>query len=214
MDAETEFLSGLIELQYGLDVKDKLKSFSNQVHWARGWPENKKAFWNAEAFMWQHKIGKDKRELIRKELKFLEDENKINLDLGCGAYSYIKSVGYDVSEKMLQFNDNCLRKVVGDLEQNLPFQNGEFDSITAVFVFNYIHNYGLLLSEIKRILKSKSMLIIILSSTGINQWQEKKVNNKLNCNEWKNILQSHGFDVNFYEKEKLWFFKCQKLAGP
>src|SRR3989338_7306111 len=92
-DPETEFLSGLIELQYGKNVEKELQQYSKKVPWAKGWPLDDKAFWNAEAFMWSRKISKEKRELIKQELEFLAQGK--DLDLGCGAYSYVKSIGFD-----------------------------------------------------------------------------------------------------------------------
>jgi len=210
MDHDTEFFSGLIELQYGLNVEDKLKKLSEKVSWARGWPEDKKAFWNAEAFMWQKKIEKDKRKLIYGELKFLE--NGKNLDLGCGAYSYIKSVGFDLAEKMLQFNDNCIERIKGDLEQELLFGNGEFDSVTAVFVLNYVKNYQLLLKEIYRILRDNGCFVMVLSTKEINQWQRQKEVSKFSAEFWLKKMENVGFLVKFEQNEDLWFFKGKKKS--
>lgn len=211
MDPETEFFRGLIELQYGRKVETKLEQISSQVSWAKGWPKRDEAFWNAEAFMWQHKISKEKRELIRKELRFLS-VGKLsggkNLDLGCGAYAYIPSVGLDFSEKMMQFNQNCKEKIIGNLEQKLPLGNKQFDSVTAVFVLNYVKNYGLLLNEIKRVLKRKGIFAAVLSGLEINPWQRQKEINSFSGKEWKEILEKNGFKVKFYEKDKLWFFRC------
>ena len=44
-DFDTMFMSGLLELQYGQDVEDKLRGISKNVSWADGWPENKQSFW-------------------------------------------------------------------------------------------------------------------------------------------------------------------------
>ena len=205
-DAETRFFTGLIELSYGRDIKSKLKKLAGEINWTKGWPEDKIAFWNAEAFMWQRKIDKNKRELIKLELQFLEGNN--NLDIGCGSYSYVSSVGLDFSEKMLLFNDNCSDKVNGDLEQKLPFDNQAFDSVTAVFVLNYVKNYKNLLLEIKRVLKKNGVFIMVLSAKKINKWQRQKEVNCFNFKRWIGFLESYGFNVNFYEKNKLCFFKC------
>jgi len=210
-DPETNFLSGMIELQYGLDVQEKLKKISHKISWAKGWPKNNEAFWNGEAFMWQNKIEKEKRILIEKEIAFLKKEKNLkNLDLGCGAYSYIPSVGFDFSEKMLQFNDNCTEKVIGNLEKKLFFKNGTFDSITAIFVLNYVRNYLLLLGEIFKIIKNKSYFVMVLSAKGVNEWQSQKEVNFFTREKWKQILESVGFKVDDYEKKDLLFFKCLK----
>jgi len=207
-DPETEFFSTLIELQYGQKVDQKLVELSKKVSWAKGWPENNQSFWNAEAFMWQHKIEKEKRQLIKDELNFLTG-NK-NLDLGCGTYSYLPSVGFDFSEKMLQFNENCLKKVSGDLEQKLPFAAEEFGSVTAVFVLNYVKNYTPLFSEIRRVLKEKGTFVMVLSINEINPWQRQKEINSFSSKKWSVLLEEQGFSVNCYQKENLWFFVARK----
>ena len=204
MDPETEFLQGLIELQYGRDPD--LKEVAQKVPWAKGWPKDDKAFWNAEAFMWERKISKEKRELIKNELSTL---NGRNLDLGCGAYSYIKSVGFDFSMKMLQFNDNCIEKVEGSLEERLPFEE-EFDSVTAVFVLNYVENYELLFFEIGRVLHEIGKFVMVLFSKQVNEWQKQKQVNDFSAEKWQQILVKAGFFVNFYKKDELWFFSCSK----
>ena len=207
MDFENEFLQGLIELQYGQDVAGKLKELSSEVGWAKGWPENKKSFWNAEAFMWNRKVGREKQKLISSELEFL---NGRNLDMGCGAYSYVKSVGFDLSSKMLDFNDNLIEKVQGDLEKDLPFSEESFDSVTAVFVLNYVKNLNGLLSEVKRILSDNGMFVAVLYSGQVNDWQRQKEMNSFDSKKWIEVLSDAGFNVNFYEKQGLWFFKCGK----
>jgi ubiquinone/menaquinone biosynthesis C-methylase UbiE len=208
MDVETEFFTGLMEFNYGEKVEDKLKSLAKQISWAKGWPENDKSFWNAEAFMWQYKIDQQKRDLISKELSFLENGN--NLDLGCGAYSYINSVGFDFSEKMLLRNDNLIKSVEGNLEKALPLDDGSFSSVTAVFVFNYIKNYSLLFKEVKRILDDNGYLVMILSAKSVNKWEKQKEVNSFSSSQWEEILVTNDFKVEFYEKENLWFFKCRK----
>ncbi|MBI4983065.1 class I SAM-dependent methyltransferase [Candidatus Woesearchaeota archaeon] len=205
MNPETSFLIGLMKLQYGLRVKSRLRTLSSRIPWAKGWPENNSSFWNAEAFMWNHKIEKEKRELITQKLSFLREGK--NLDLGCGSYSYLPSVGVDFSEKMLQFNGQLTQKVVGDLEKKLPFNHSEFDSVTAVFVLNYIKNYGKLLQEIKQVLKKGGTLMVVLYSRNINNWQQQKEVNHCSVEEWKDILISQGFRVSLSIREGLWFFK-------
>jgi SAM-dependent methyltransferase len=200
-DAETEFLSGLIELGYGLDVINKLKNVSNEVDWAKNWPKDNISFWNAEAFMWNYKISKEKREIISYELDGLDN----NLDIGCGAYSYIKSVGFDFSYKMLQFNSNCLKKVQGDLNLGLPFNSGSFSSVTAIFVLNYVKNLDVLFSEVKRVLGSGEFVVIL--SPNINSWQKQKQVHTFSFLEWMEKLDSM-FKVEAYEKEGLWFYRC------
>jgi SAM-dependent methyltransferase len=216
MDDETAFLSGLLELQYGRDVENKLVPLAQNISWAEGWPKNNTAFWNAEAFMWERKISKDKRALIHEELQFLLERKGKNLDLGCGAYSYVKgSTGFDFSEKMLQFNDNCQKKVIGNLENYLPFPSSSFDSITAVFILNYIKNWQQLIKEAKRVIKPGGFMVIILSALGVKDWQrQKEVNNfnqdKYTRNMLVNNLMEIDFNVKIKEKDYLLFYFCKK----
>lgn len=208
MNPETAFFQGLLELQYGQPVQSKLKKLASKISWAQGWPENKQAFWNAEAFMWSRKIEKETRALITQELQFLTKGK--NLDLGCGAYSYILSVGFDFSPLMLKLNDNCKEKVPGDVEKKLPFKDKSFDSVTAIFVLNYVQNYQQLLQEIKRILKLKGCFVMVLSAAKINEWQRQKEVNKFKFEDWKRILTKAGFGVRIYQKRKVLFYIGRK----
>ncbi len=206
MDKETQFLSGLLELQYDTADIPSLTKLSSSICWAKGWPVNNHAFWNAEAFMWSKKIDKTIRKIIEDELAFLSTGR--NLDLGCGAYSYLHSVGFDLSEKMLQFNERCTQKVIGDLEEKLPFADASFDSATAIFLFNYVNNYHQLFLEIKRILRQNGNFVMILSATPINEWQKQKEVNSCSARDWYLLLEKAGFKINLKEKNNLLFFKC------
>ena len=219
IDAETQFMESLLEFNYGVDVTSRIKQLAKKISWAKGWPEKKTSFWNAEAFMWDHKINKEKRELVRSELSFLfnirgikiqSTKERKNLDLGCGSYSYLPSVGFDISEKMLAFNDHCREKIQGDIEQHLPFKDEEFPSVTAVFVLNYVQNLSSLLSEIYRILKTNGYFIAVLSSKKLNDWQRQKEISSFPAEKWIKITKESGFKVKSYEKENLLFLKCRK----
>ena len=210
MNIETKFLMGLMELQYGQPVQSKLQKIAASIPWAKGWPHHKESFWNAESFMWSRKIEKETRAIIQQELQFLTKGK--NLDLGCGAYSYIPSVGFDLSPQMLMLNDRCYEKVQGDVEEKLPFKKKSFDSVTAIFVLNYVKNYELLLQEIKRVLKPKGYFVMILSATKINEWQRQKEVNSFEGKRWKSIVEKEGFRVELYQKEEVWFLKCGKKA--
>ncbi|MBU0470973.1 MAG: class I SAM-dependent methyltransferase [Nanoarchaeota archaeon] len=208
MDAETDFFCGLLELHYGKKIEEELKIIADKISWAKGWPDKNSSFWNAEAFMWKYKIDWKTRALIKEELSFLD--GKKNLDLGCGSYSYLPSVGFDVSEKMLLFNENCIQKVTGDLEKGLPFPDNSFESVTAIFLLNYVVNQGSLFSEIKRVLDEKGIFVAVLYSGKINGWQRKKEIFCFSKEEWALILEQNGFLVKCYEKENLFFFICRQ----
>lgn len=207
-DPETDFLCGLLELQYGLPVQDSLKRCAQHVPWARGWPEDIKSFWNAEAFMWGHKIDTRIRKIIEDELQFLAGGT--NLDIGCGAYSYIPSVGLDVSEKMLEFNERLTQRVVGNLEGFLPFADECFDSVTAILVLNYVWDYGKLFLEVRRVLRPKGIFMIVLYRGKINEWQRRQQVHDFSGKKWSLLLKEAEFTVKRYTKEGLMFLRGEK----
>ncbi len=203
--AETEFFRGMIELQYGRDAENKLRKIAPRVPWARGWPDDKKAFWNAEAYMWGRKIEKSVREIIAEELIFLKKSR--NLDLGCGAYSYLPSVGFDLSPQMLKLNGQCHEKVQGDVEKKLPFGEGQFDSVTAVFLLNYVRDFGELFREVRRVLKPGGNFVMVLYSGKISGWQRRKQVSDFPPQKWAALLRQAGFKVQWHEREGLRFWK-------
>ncbi|MBI2573043.1 class I SAM-dependent methyltransferase [Candidatus Woesearchaeota archaeon] len=207
-DPEAQFLEGLVELQYGLDVEKKLRSLSLNVSWAVGWPEKNTAFWNAEAFLWRTKIDGSTRAFITQKLSFLH--GKKNLDLGCGSCSYLSSVGLDVSPKMLAFNDECYEKVQGDLENPLPFSDQSFGSTTAVFVLNYVSHLDSLIKEVWRVLELGGTFVVVLSARPINDWQRQKQVWTKSKQEWCEDLGKVFSSVLVEEQQGLLFFTCVK----
>lgn len=230
---ETAFFQGLIELQYGQSVEKKLRSLAQQIPWARGWPTKKQAFWNAEAFMWQRKIDKQQRQLITQEIeREIKQEVAIlagrspgkrnpglrNLDLGCGAHNYLHSAaGVDLSAKMLAFNEQIGQKVLLDLEKlgpprhGLPFPGTSFDSVTAVFLLNYLPNHAhtALFREIQRVLKKSGLFMMVLAAQSLEHRYGQQERAKLSFGQWKQRLRPF-FQVKAYEKEKILFFCCRK----
>lgn len=208
-DPETAFLCELIKLQYGAAMKSRLQELSSQVPWAKGWPEDRQAFWNAEAFLWKRKIPRAIRDFIERQLQPLASGK--NLDLGCGAYSYVPgSMGFDCSEKMLLLNERCQEKVKGSLEKPLPFADSSFDSVTAVFALNYVQNIDPLLLEVQRVLKQKGLFISIFSTTPVGDWQRQKEAQAWSRQKWQVALEKH-FLVESKEEKGLWLFQGKKL---
>ena len=112
---------------------------------------------------------------------------------------------------MLLFNSRCAQKIVGDLEGKLPFADASFDSVTAVFVLNYVKNYRLLLPELRRVLCVNGCFVMVLYGKMLNEWQRRQEINHFSANEWKKSLVESGFRVDFYETENILFFKCIKV---
>ena len=62
------------------ELLQKAMKFANQVPAFKGWPHDDKAFWNAEAFMWNNKIDRELRETVKNELAFRIGEKNLDLD--------------------------------------------------------------------------------------------------------------------------------------
>ena len=102
--------------------------------------------------------------------RFLPRKENINiLDMGAGdgrLYKYIKDLKFqnyvvcDISEKFLKKHPWKVKKIVCDLEENLPFESDYFDLITSFFVLEHIENIENLFEEAYRILKPEWIWII------------------------------------------------------
>lgn len=206
---ETKLMCKLLELQYGnKEVIKEIKALSKNIDWICGWPEKKEAFWSAQAFMWQHRIDKETRNIIKKKLEKI-CSGKI-LDLGAGAYSYLPCTAIDCSKKMLTFNDNATERIVGDIEKKLPFKDSSFDCVLAVFVLNYVNNLDGLFNEIKRILRGGGNFVVILSNVGINNWHAQKQVQNLSQKEWVKVFYEGGFNVKVKNLGEISLFNLNK----
>ncbi len=156
-----------------------------------------KFFWNTASYKWDKRISKKIRDFIKKELS---DLRGMNLSLGSGCYPYVKnSVLVDFSEEMLRKAEGC-RKVCLDLNKGeLPFSDNSFDSVTIVFVVDYLKNLFGLFKEVKRVLKSKGKLIIVNSKKPIADFYRKQEIKHYSSDDLKKILK--GFDVETEKKK-------------
>lgn len=102
--------------------------------------------------------------------RFLPRKENLNvLDMGAWdgrLFKYMKNVKYkeyvacDISEKLLKKHPWKVKKIVCDLEENLPFESEYFDLVTSFFVLEHIENIESLFEEVYRILKSDWSWII------------------------------------------------------
>ena len=106
-------------------------------------------------------------------------EIKKVLDLGCNtgfgtailSKAVSKVVGVDVSEKALSFARNKyaelgieFRKVDGE---QLPFHDGEFDTVVSFQVIEHVIGYDKYISEIKRVLSPKGIVVFTTPNSSI-----------------------------------------------
>lgn len=188
----------------------KAYGFAEKIPEFKGWPHDSVAFWNTEAFMWNSKIDKELREAIKHELVFRVGEK--NLDLGSGNIVYTpNTISLDYSPEMLIMNDNP-NKVLHDLEKPLPFEPETFDSVTAVFVFNYIQNVINLIKEIKRVLKLNGKLTLVQGQA--NDLYYLHVKNNYSEPDLRILLKKNGLATDSFSKiinnRKITFFFCEK----
>jgi len=183
----------------------KAKNLADKIPELRGWPDDSKAFWGAEAYTWLLKIPKKVREEIKKELLKRIPLGKLNLSLGSGSYPYVEeSVMLDFSTEMLKSVPPIKYKarLEYDLEKGtLPFKNNSFDTITMVFIIDYLKNLKPVLKEAKRVLKPKGKLILINAKKPIDKWYRKHEVRQYTKNQIKSLLKQAGFKTKIEEKK-------------
>ncbi len=110
-----------------------------------------------------------------------EQKNKINyvkdyfplngevLDLGSGDgilnnflnLNLISLYSFDISVELLKLNSNVeKRKFLGNICENLPFKNNQFDYIFSFSVFQDLTCLNIAFDEVKRVLKNEGLFII------------------------------------------------------
>jgi SAM-dependent methyltransferase len=113
---------------------------------------------------------------IKGVIKFggISDDMRI-LDLGCGTGNVIIGLqgflhadifGVDISPRMLErARRKSLQVICSDIDaQQLPFHDGSFDIILAVYVVHQLNNLSCLLSESFRVLRQEGALVFLTSS--------------------------------------------------
>jgi len=183
----------------------KAEKIASQIPELKGWPKDKKKFWDIEAYAWLGKIPRRVRTFIRHELMKKIPLGTLNLAVGSGSYPYIEdSVLLDLSREMLKSVPPIKFKarIEYDLEKGkLPFKNNSFDTATMVFVIDYLKNIKQVLKEIKRILKPKGKLILVNPEKPINSWYRKHEIKHYTKKEIKSLLKQASFKVNIQEKK-------------
>ncbi|MBW2966605.1 class I SAM-dependent methyltransferase [Candidatus Woesearchaeota archaeon] len=187
------------------ELTAKAELIASKIPGLKGWPRDSKKFWDVEAYAWLGKIPRRIREFIRKELMKRIPLGTLNLGIGSGSYPYIEdSVLLDLSREMLKLVTpvKSKAKIEYDLEKGkLPFQDNSFDSVTMVFVIDYLKNLKQVLKETKRILKKNGKLILVNSKKPIDSWYRKHEVKHYTRKEIKLLLKQIGFKVKIEEKK-------------
>ena len=94
-------------------------------------------------------------------VKLLPDKPQRIVDLGCGAFRWIKK-DYDITKVDIKnFNDN----IVYDLNKDFPFKDKEFDGVIAIELIEHLKNPFKFLKECFRISKHW----VIITTPNINK---------------------------------------------
>jgi SAM-dependent methyltransferase len=159
--------------------------------------QDEKMFWDMISYTWESKIPEEIRKAIKKRLSKLKGDN---LSLGCGCCPYVKdSVLVDFSEQMLKFAEGKEKHIVDLNKAKLPFSDNSFDSVTMVFVVDYLNNLDKLLKEVKRVLKKDGKLIVVNSKKPIDKFYRRHEKKHYSSDELTGLLKD--FDVNVEEKK-------------
>jgi SAM-dependent methyltransferase len=199
-DLRDAFFNKLFLIGYEKDKKKKqkllkqAKNIAKKIPDLKDWPKDPKTFWNIESYGWESRIPKEIREEIKKELSQLKGKN---LSLGSGSHPYVaNSTLIDISEEMLKNLKG--KKVILDLNKaKLPFKNNTFDSVTMVFIVDYLKNLKQLIKEVKRVLNKDGKLIIINSKKPINEFY--RIQEHQHVTDFNKILKDFKVEI----KEKL-----------
>jgi ubiquinone/menaquinone biosynthesis C-methylase UbiE len=84
-------------------------------------------------------------------------------------FGFSKAIGIDMSQDLIDANqDPNIKLELGDAE-NLRFENNSFDVITACAVIEHVNSPAQMLSECRRVLKQDGILVL----TTPNPWLDK-----------------------------------------
>ncbi|OHD54267.1 MAG: hypothetical protein A2Y33_16480 [Spirochaetes bacterium GWF1_51_8] len=112
-------------------------------------------------------------EIITSKIKKIAADKSLKdpkiADLGCGPghlCKYIHDAGFpvvgvDISENSLEkVREKGIKTVKADLQEKLPFKDGELDIVIATEVIEHIYDTEAFMSELKRITKPSGSIII------------------------------------------------------
>lgn len=147
--------------------------------------------------------------LIRKELNFQIKKNAVKLsgvmlDFGCGTKPYKKYfsnvsdyIGVDI--KLDGFEERQKHVDFFYDGKNIPFEDGNFDSILCTEVLEHVFNIGELLNEFNRVLKKGGTMLV----TTPFMWEEHEMPYdfaRYTTPALRNLYKQNGFEVvNHYK---------------
>jgi ubiquinone/menaquinone biosynthesis C-methylase UbiE len=136
-----------------------------------------------------------------------KNKKAVVLDLGCGrgdnsielALRYSKVIGVDLEGNFEVPKSIKNLKLIKANAEKLPFKRNTFDIIFAKDTLHHIHNLGLTLSEVKRVLKPGGRLIVVESNryNPIFYFHMTRMekHNHFSAGYLKLLLEEHGFTI-------------------
>ena len=136
------------------------------------------------------------------------------LDLGAGDWrtfgtfrwtGYERYVAFDGAERLLKRHSGTnVEKVLGDFEEDLPFDDESFDIITMFFVVEHVQDMWHLLAEIRRILAPWGRLII-------SYFPKRRENKYKDGNQPFKIEVAHRKFADIEEAAEYEFFQIEEI---
>jgi len=140
------------------------------------------------------------------------------LDLGCGGGLFLVSLedtgaelwGIDISGNAVDIAKKLVNKperILCEKADPLPFDNEEFDYVTAWGVVEHLTDTTSMLKEIRRVLKEKGKAFIMVPNTyyykfvwdtlrkGSGPVRHQEIEYLYSHGEWRNLIEASGFRI-------------------
>jgi 2-polyprenyl-3-methyl-5-hydroxy-6-metoxy-1,4-benzoquinol methylase len=109
---------------------------------------------------------KRRKESVKSFIRHISGENILDIGSGIGIFNNVfRELGFrnifalDLNENSLEYND-ANKKIIHNLEKNLPFPNNYFDLCFASEIIEHLDNRLNLIKEIHRVLKPSKYLFL------------------------------------------------------
>jgi 2-polyprenyl-3-methyl-5-hydroxy-6-metoxy-1,4-benzoquinol methylase len=109
---------------------------------------------------------KRRKESVKSFIRHISGENILDIGSGIGIFNNVfRELGFrnifalDLDENSLEYND-ANKKIIHNLEKNLPFPNNYFDLCFASEIIEHLDNRLNLIKEIHRVLKPSKYLFL------------------------------------------------------
>ena len=137
-----------------------------------------------------------KLKIISTILKIKKDDNLLDLGAGTGiSTNYFDCISYGI-EPSINMIKNGKGNLINASAEQLPFKSNVFDVVISVTSFHNFSNFDKAISEIKRVAKNKSrILITVLKKSKKVKLIEKKLITNFNL-----IKIEEEQDLIFYTK--------------